>query len=68
MKYMLDMLRPLGDDRDSVPVHGLMPAKMKELDELQDSAYSDCPKGLLVGLFLGTLLWAVVIVSWLLLA
>ena len=64
MKYLLEVMRPVGDD--SVPVHGVMPSKMKELEDLTDNAYSPCC-GVAWGFLLGTCLWGLIglLVWWL---
>ena len=67
MKQMLENLRPLGDGNDSVPVHGLMPAKMKDIEDMadRDDDFDPCRcQGLLLGVLLGSLGWAIPLLIW----
>ena len=58
------MLRPVDDD--SSAVLGPPPVQLKAIAEQDaDDAYRPC-RGIAMGFFLGTLMWSIIIIAWLL--
>ena len=63
-----DLLMGLARLEDnSADVVGPPPQQLKRMAELEDRSFGDYPKGVFLGMALGSLIWIGIIASWLLL-